>query len=108
MLLYHVGLFQLITPACLEASGRYVHACMSLLTYAQKSHVVYTCISVPCSILLSDGDSAMGLRELAAGIILSDPDKYNTAILGKTNPEYVDWLLREESWGGTVSGSSQG
>ena len=54
-----------------------------------------------CSILLSGGrDSTEELRELAAGIILSDPDKYSSAILGQSNVEYVQWLQRKESWGG--------
>ena len=35
-----------------------------------------------------------------AGIILSDPDKYSTVMLGRTNEEYAEWIMKGESWGG--------
>ena len=35
-----------------------------------------------------------------AGIIISDPVKYNSALLGRENSQYVDWILKVESWGG--------
>ena len=55
----------------------------------------------PHSILLCNNtDTSKELRELAAGIIVSNPDRFNTALLGKSNDEYTRWLLREESWGG--------
>ena len=41
------------------------------------------------------------LRELVAGIILSDPDKFSTVMLGRTNEEYAEWIMKGESWGGT-------
>ena len=46
------------------------------------------------------GDSCEEVRELAVAIILSNPGKYNSALLGKTNEEYVQWLRKKESWGG--------
>ena len=53
------------------------------------------------SILLGDSSESTGeLRELAAGLILSNPHKYTSALLGRSNTEYVEWLLRDESWGG--------
>ena len=53
------------------------------------------------SVLLGDGSESTGeLRELAAGLILSNPHKYTSALLGRSNTEYVEWLLRDESWGG--------
>ena len=34
------------------------------------------------------------------GIILSDPVKYNDVFLGRPNREYVDWIMKDDSWGG--------
>jgi hypothetical protein len=57
---------------------------------------------MPYSILLcNNAESSKDLRELAAGIIISNPDKYSTAMLGRTREDYTQWLLREQSWGGT-------
>ena len=42
------------------------------------------------------------LRELVAGIIMSDPDKYSTAMLGRSNEQYTEWIMKDESWGGTL------
>ena len=44
----------------------------------------------------------MDLRELAGGIILSDPERFDAAFLGRSNQQYVEWLLKEESWGGRL------
>ena len=60
---------------------------------------MYIC-SVPSILLCDDREGSRQLRELIGGIVLSDPGKYNTALLGRNNQEYVDWLLKEESWGG--------
>ena len=51
---------------------------------------------------MSDGrDSPAELRQLAAGIILSNPDRYSEALLGQPGDLYVQWLLKDQSWGGT-------
>lgn len=42
------------------------------------------------------------LRQLAGSIITSQPVKYSSAILGKPIDEYVQWILKDESWGGTL------
>ena len=53
------------------------------------------------SLLLSGGrDSPGELRQLAAGIILSCPGQYSSAVLGRSSQEYTQWLLKEQSWGG--------
>ena len=60
-----------------------------------------TCV---CSYLITnDTDSPSELRQLAAGIILSNPHRYSSVVLGKERQEYVEWLLRDESWGGKCS-----
>ena len=54
-----------------------------------------------CSILLTnDSVTVQELRELVAGIILSDPDKFSTVMLGRSNEEYAEWIMKGESWGG--------
>ena len=40
------------------------------------------------------------LRELVAGIILSDPDKFSTVMLGRSNEDYAEWIMKGQSWGG--------
>ena len=62
--------------------------------------MIYYSLSVYSILLADGGDNPWELRQLAAGIILSDPLTYNPAMLDKTNKEYVNWLLRENSWGG--------
>lgn len=62
-----------------------------------------SCLFRSVSVLLGDsGDSCGEVRELAVAIIMSDPCKYDSALLGKTNQEYVEWLRKKESWGGAI------
>ena len=42
------------------------------------------------------------LRELIASVILSDPAEWDEAVLGKTQADYAEWILRSDSWGGGV------
>lgn len=42
------------------------------------------------------------LRQQVASVILSNPDDYSEAILGKEPMAYVDWLSKRESWGGKL------
>ncbi|CAI8053835.1 Ubiquitin thioesterase OTU1 [Geodia barretti] len=53
-------------------------------------------------LITNDTDSPSELRQLAAGIILSNPHRYSSVVLGKERQEYVEWLLRDESWGGAI------
>ena len=79
----------------------YTHTCTLTHTHTHTHTHIHSRAHTH-SILLGDGRESNGdLRELAAGLILSNPDKYSTAVLGKRNTQYVDWLLREQSWGGT-------
>ncbi len=57
--------------------------------------------SSSCSLLLCNGiDSSRELRELVGGLVLSDPNKYSAALLGRECGEYVEWLLKDDTWGG--------
>lgn len=49
-------------------------------------------------------NKASELREIVAGIIMSDPNTYNDSMLdeNKTNDEYVEWILKNSSWGGEI------
>jgi len=40
------------------------------------------------------------LRKLCADKILSDPDTYNEAVLGRPNAEYATWIQNHFNWGG--------
>uniref|UniRef100_A0A0V0HIC5 Ubiquitin thioesterase OTU n=1 Tax=Solanum chacoense TaxID=4108 RepID=A0A0V0HIC5_SOLCH len=47
-----------------------------------------------------DRNKAPELRQVIAGTVASDPEKYSDAFLGKSNKEYCDWILNPEKWGG--------
>lgn len=47
-------------------------------------------------------DMASTLREICSSIILSDPDTYNEATLGRKNQEYAEWIAKPNSWGGAI------
>ena len=51
-------------------------------------------------LLTNDSVTVQELRELVAGIILSDPDKFSTVMLGRSNEHYAEWIMKGESWGG--------
>lgn len=42
------------------------------------------------------------LRQLIAGIVSSDREKYNDAFLGRSNDDYCKWILNPDSWGGGI------
>jgi ubiquitin thioesterase OTU1 len=37
-----------------------------------------------------------------AATVVSDPETYNEAFLGKPNEEYSQWILDPEKWGGEI------
>ncbi|XP_074645555.1 ubiquitin thioesterase OTU1-like [Tubulanus polymorphus] len=49
-----------------------------------------------------DLSCAPHMRELIAGVVLSDPEMYNEAILEKSNSEYCNWIMSDETWGGAI------
>lgn len=51
---------------------------------------------------LVDITSASQMRELIAGMVMSDPVTYSTAFLGKSNGDYCSWIMRDDSWGGAI------
>ena len=45
---------------------------------------------------------AKELRKVVHDAVLSDPDTFSEAALGKPPKEYAEWVLRPNSWGGQV------
>ena len=65
---------------------------------------IYVCVILHHSVLLTNSSATVQeLRELVAGIILSDPDRFSTVMLGRSNEEYAEWIMKDESWGGTYA-----
>ena len=50
---------------------------------------------------VSDG-AATELRELIAGIVMSDPDTYSEAFLGQPNEAYCAFIMNADRWGGAI------
>ncbi|EPY53342.1 ubiquitin-specific protease [Schizosaccharomyces cryophilus OY26] len=48
------------------------------------------------------GSSPYDLREVVASTVLSNPELYSTAVLGKPPMEYATWIRKESSWGGYI------
>lgn len=42
------------------------------------------------------------MREIIAQHVINDKEKYNEAILGRSNPDYCDWIRKSSSWGGAI------
>ncbi|PRP86231.1 C2H2-type zinc finger-containing protein [Planoprotostelium fungivorum] len=63
-----------------------------------------SCLFNSIGYVLEGRDRKVGprLRKIIVDTIASDPDEYNEAILGKTNTEYRNWLLKDTSWGGGI------
>ncbi|CAL8120107.1 unnamed protein product [Orchesella dallaii] len=49
----------------------------------------------------NEGGSSF-LRELIANTVAADTNRFNEAILGRPNEEYVSWIKKPESWGGGI------
>ncbi|CAO3622667.1 unnamed protein product [Cunninghamella blakesleeana] len=42
------------------------------------------------------------LRQVIAKTIEEDPDTYSDVTLGQTREKYIEWILKENSWGGAI------
>ena len=42
------------------------------------------------------------LREIIASIVMSDPITYNKALLAKANGEYIEYIMKSDTWGGYI------
>lgn len=46
--------------------------------------------------------SSLVLRNIIAQVISQNPIKYNTSFLGKSNPEYQEFIINPKKWGGAI------
>lgn len=42
------------------------------------------------------------LRRVCGEAILSDPETYNDIVLGRSNNDYSNWIMKKDSWGGAI------
>jgi len=49
-----------------------------------------------------DLKSAASMRELISSIVSGDTSKYNEGFLGKSNKEYCEWIMNQNTWGGAI------
>lgn len=63
-----------------------------------------SCLFHACAYLLHDKSRTEGpnLRKKCAEIVLANPDKFTTALLGQPPALYAQWLLQPTSWGGAI------
>lgn len=65
-----------------------------------------SCLFTSVDCLMNNGkvnlSSAPSMRELIAGVVISEPVTYNDAFLGKSNQDYCKWIMNKESWGGAI------
>ncbi|KAL3868320.1 hypothetical protein ACJMK2_041137 [Sinanodonta woodiana] len=65
-----------------------------------------SCLFTSINAVMTKGDvdlsSAQQMRQLIAGIVLSDPEQFNSAFLEKSNSDYCAWIMKENSWGGGI------
>ncbi|XP_069101319.1 ubiquitin thioesterase OTU1-like [Argopecten irradians] len=65
-----------------------------------------SCLFTSIYSLMNDGELDLScspmMRELIAGVVLSDPQTFNEAFLGRTNSNYCKWIMNKESWGGGI------
>lgn len=49
-----------------------------------------------------DNEGSEMMRQIIAQEVAADPQQYNDAMLGKSNPEYCAWIQKPDSWGGAI------
>jgi len=63
---------------------------------------LFHAISYVCGKQKTGAPAALRMRELAANLVASDPETYNTVFLGSPNHLYQDHLLNPNTWGGGI------
>ncbi|XP_021954122.1 OVARIAN TUMOR DOMAIN-containing deubiquitinating enzyme 2 isoform X2 [Folsomia candida] len=67
-----------------------------------------SCLFTSISFCLTGGANehedpgATHTRELIAATVASDADRFDEAMLGRPNADYVQWIMKSESWGGGI------
>jgi ubiquitin thioesterase OTU1 len=60
------------------------------------------CLFRSISIIIGESVGWKDMRGLVASAITSQPEKYTNAVLGRPCSEYVEWIMKDESWGGGI------
>ena len=65
-----------------------------------------SCLFTSINALINNGvvdlSCSKAMREIIAGVVMSDPVNFSEAFLGKTNNAYCHWIMKPESWGGAI------
>ncbi|XP_053211197.1 ubiquitin thioesterase OTU1-like [Panonychus citri] len=65
-----------------------------------------SCLFTSINFCLTNGryeeSSGTSLRKIIANTVAGDPIFYNEAFLGKSNSDYVKWILNDNHWGGAI------
>lgn len=63
-----------------------------------------SCLFSAIAYVFHQGDRSRAgeMRQLAASLILSDPSEYTAVVLGRSPDEYIQWLMKPNSWGGAI------
>lgn len=65
-----------------------------------------SCLFTSINALMNKGvvdlSCSKAMREIIAGVVMSDPINFSEAFLGKTNNAYCHWIMNPDSWGGAI------
>ncbi|XP_062609107.1 ubiquitin thioesterase OTU1-like [Saccostrea cucullata] len=65
-----------------------------------------SCLFTSINALMNKGvvdlSCSKAMREIIAGVVMSDPVNFSEAFLGKTNNAYCHWIMNPGSWGGAI------
>lgn len=65
-----------------------------------------SCLFTSVHAVMHDGiidlSCAPSLRQLIAGVVMSDPNTYSDAFLGRSNSSYCKWIMKDGTWGGAI------
>ena len=65
-----------------------------------------SCLFTSVHFVMENGDynldAAEPMRQLIAGVVMSDPVTYDAVFLEKDNADYCSWIMNDESWGGAI------
>lgn len=65
-----------------------------------------SCLFTSINAVMNGGDIdltyAPSMRQLIAGVVMSDPQTYSDAFLGRSNSSYCNWIMKDDSWGGAI------
>lgn len=63
-----------------------------------------SCLFHACSYVLENKSrtGGPGLRQKCAEVVLANPQKFTSAILGRRTEDYANWIMLPTSWGGYV------